>query len=490
VEGLADADVCIGDRYAIGTAIFEVTQPRVTCYKVGISLQVPEMPSLLVSHKRPGFYFRVIREGEINVGDTITKLATGPGQMSVVDIDTLLYSNVHPPHLLQRALQLPALSKGWKGSFEMLYQSVTSGSAAGNAGLAPASAAALAWEGFRPVVVQEVIEESRDVKAYTLSAGNGQPLPLFVPGQHIAVKIPAGDNESFIRMYSLCGPPESGQYRIGVKSEKDGRVSNYLNANIKAGSLLEISAPMGTFTLTHDQKPLVFFSAGIGITPLLGMLYAAAEEQPQRPVWWIHSTQNKTHHSFRQEFNQVTRSLPLAHNLVIYSRPEAGDQPGIDYDRTGHLNFDLLKELQLPTDAWFYVCGPTGYLRDLLKTLKQLEIPEEQIKFEVFGNFQSSDPNAPAPHVPAGITGDGPTITLVKTNLSFRWSPQFGNLLQAVEACDVQANWSCRTGVCHRCETRLLSGRVRYNPQPLAAPLNGNVLICCAIPETPVQLDV
>lgn len=490
VEGLADADVCIGDRYAIGTAIFEVTQPRVTCYKVGISLQEPEMPALLVSHKRPGFYFRVIREGEIDTGDTIIKIANGPGQMSVVDIDALLYSNEHPPYLLQRALNIPALSKGWKGSFEMLYQSVTSGIATGNAGLAPASAASLAWPGFRTVTVQEVIEESVDVRSYTLSADDGQPLPEFIAGQHIAVKIPGENNDPLIRMYSLCGPCETGKYRIGVKAEKDGRVSNYLVEKIVVGSKLEISAPMGTFTLTRDRNPLVFLSAGIGITPLLGMLYAAAKEQPQRPVWWIHSAQNKAHHSFKQALMQVAGSLQTVHSLVIYSRPGAGDERGVDYNRAGHLGLDLFKELQLPIDGWYYLCGPTRYLNDMIKALKQYEIPEERIRFELFGNFLSTDPNAPAPHVPAGIPGDGPGITLIKSNLSFNWNPRFGNLLEMIEACNVPANWSCRTGVCHRCETRLLSGQVSYNPKPLAAPLNGNVLICCAHPVTPVQLDL
>jgi ferredoxin-NADP reductase/MOSC domain-containing protein YiiM/ferredoxin len=490
VEGLADADVCIGDQYAIGTAIFEVTQPRVTCYKVGISLQVPEMPALLVSHKRPGFYFRVLQEGEISEGDLITKLASGPEQMSIVEIDALLYSDAHPPDLLQRALKIPALSKGWKGSFDTLYQAVSSGSTSGNAGLAPASAAALAWPGFRSVIIQEVREESVDVRSFTLSADNGQPLPLFMAGQHIAVKIPAAENDPWIRMYSLCGPGETGQYRIGVKAEKDGRASNYLFAKVKVGSILQISAPMGTFTLAPDQKPLVFFSGGIGITPLLGMLYAAAREQPQRPVWWIHSTQNKAHHSFRQEFTQVLQSLHFIHKLVIYSRPDTSDQQGIDYDRVGRLGPDLLKELQLPVNAWYYLCGPNRYLTDMIKALKQLGIPEENIRVEVFGNFQPSNPNAPLPHLPPGIPGNGPLITFVKTNLSFKWSSRFGNLLEAVEACDVPANWSCRTGVCHRCETRLLSGQVNYNPQPLAAPLNGNVLICCAIPVTPVQLDL
>ena len=105
VEGLADADVCIGDRYQIGTAIFEVTQPRVTCYRVGIRTNEPRMALLLTSSGRPGFYFRVLQEGEIGAGDAITRLATGPERMSVTQVNALLYSSEHPKDELERALK-------------------------------------------------------------------------------------------------------------------------------------------------------------------------------------------------------------------------------------------------------------------------------------------------------------------------------------------------------------------------------------------------
>ena len=76
VEGLPDNEVCIGDRYRIGGAEFEVTQPRVTCYRVAIRMNEPWMPALLVEHHRPGFYFRVLQEGEVGAGDDIVKLLT------------------------------------------------------------------------------------------------------------------------------------------------------------------------------------------------------------------------------------------------------------------------------------------------------------------------------------------------------------------------------------------------------------------------------
>src|SRR5580658_4553691 len=151
VEGLADSEVCIGDRYRIGGALFEVTQPRVTCYRVGIRMNNPQMAALLVSHKRPGFYFRVIEEGEIGAGDEITKVAEGPERVSVAEIDGLLYLPGHSRDQLERALRIPSLSAGWKGSLEALL--ADEGKEHGNAGLAPSAAPPPAWNGFRSLRV-------------------------------------------------------------------------------------------------------------------------------------------------------------------------------------------------------------------------------------------------------------------------------------------------------------------------------------------------
>ena len=145
VEGLTDDEVCIGDRYRIGTAVFEVTQPRVTCYRVGIRMNDPRIPALLVSHRRPGFYFRVLEEGEVQAGDEIVKVASGPEQMTVAEVSALLYLPSHPRQQLLRALRIPALSPGWQASFHALLDGEPG---SGNAGLITASPPP-AWPGFR-----------------------------------------------------------------------------------------------------------------------------------------------------------------------------------------------------------------------------------------------------------------------------------------------------------------------------------------------------
>lgn len=163
IEGMPDDDVCIGDRYRIGGALFEVTQPRVTCYRVGISTNEPRMPALLTSSGRPGFYFRVLQEGEVGAGDEIVKVGEADERMTVAQINALLYSPDHPRDRLERALRIEALSPGWRGSFEALLRSHVAGAGSGNAGLAPRSAAHPVVPGFRPLRVASIVPESADV---------------------------------------------------------------------------------------------------------------------------------------------------------------------------------------------------------------------------------------------------------------------------------------------------------------------------------------
>ena len=151
VDGLPDREVCIGDRYRIGSALFEVTQPRVTCYRVGIRMNEPRMAALLTSHGRPGFYLRVLEEGQVEAGDEIVQVGAGPERMSIFEINALLYLPGHPRSQLERALRIPALSAGWRSSFEaLLAQERSGGATAGNAGLAPVVRTASGVGGIPP----------------------------------------------------------------------------------------------------------------------------------------------------------------------------------------------------------------------------------------------------------------------------------------------------------------------------------------------------
>ncbi|HZC98430.1 MAG TPA: MOSC domain-containing protein, partial [Bradyrhizobium sp.] len=218
VEGLPDDAVCIGDRYQISGALFEVTQPRVTCYRVGIRMNEPRMPALLTSSGRPGFYFRVLQEGEVGAGDEIVKVGEANERMTVAEINALLYSPDHPCDQLERALRIEALSPGWRSSFEALLQSQTTAAGSGNAGLAPAAAAHPVAPGFRPLAVAAIDQESADVLSLLMRDPDGQPLRPALPGQYVVLRLRrTGGGPPLFRSYSLSGRLSTERYRISVK---------------------------------------------------------------------------------------------------------------------------------------------------------------------------------------------------------------------------------------------------------------------------------
>jgi ferredoxin-NADP reductase/MOSC domain-containing protein YiiM/ferredoxin len=492
VEGLADDEVCIGDRYQIGTAMFEVTQPRVTCYRVAIRMNDPRIPALLVSHHRPGFYLRVLEEGDVQAGDKVIKLASGSEQMPVAEADALLYLPGHTRQELLRALRIPALSPGWQASFRALLEGEPG---SGNAGLAVTSPPP-AWPGVRQLTVTAITPESDSVISIRLEDPKGAPLPPARPGQWLTLRVqPDKQQRSVLRNYSLSGPPDAGYYRITVKHEHDGAASGYLHTRLAVGDQLDIAAPRGTFILDRTHAPILLISAGIGATPVVAMLQALAEDHSHRETWWLHGARNRREHSFAAEAQALLASLPNVRTHVYYSRPGPNDLEGRDFDVAGRLTGSLLAELEPPRNAEAYVCGTAPFMEEISAGLAAMGIDASRIHTEPFGPEPGITPGIAAtpartPHPPAGQPGNGPTIEFARSNLAIPWSSDYTSLLKLAEACDVPVRWSCRTGVCHTCETTLVAGNVGYSPDPVEPPADGSSLICCSQPRDDVVLDL
>jgi ferredoxin-NADP reductase/MOSC domain-containing protein YiiM len=497
VDGLPDDEVCIGDRYRIGTAVFEVTQPRVTCYRVGMRMNEPQMAALLVSHRRPGFYLRVIEEGQVEAGQDIVKIASGPEAVTVADIDALLYLPGHPRDALERALRIPALSPGWRGSLQSLLDQADTG-AGGNTGLSRAAGSPPpSWPGFRPLTVTGRHPESRDVLSFTLAATDGTALPSWCAGQSVTLRVHPDDGTALVRSYSLSNRPGAPEYRISVKREPHGAAGRYLHSRVHEGDTLEVAAPRGTFFLDGGTSPVVLVSAGVGVTPVLSMLYALAEQDSARPVWWVHGARNGSEHAFADESRDLLRRLPGSGAHIAYSRPDDTDRRGVDYATAGRLSAELIGGLGLPHDAEAYLCGPAEFMADLGSALAEHGLDPARIHVETFGAEGSLHPGvvppdsaAPVPHPPPGRPGSGPAVSFARSGLTVPWDPGHGTLLEFAEACDVPTRWSCRTGVCHSCETVLLSGSVDYDPEPIERPAEGNTLLCCSRPADAVVLDL
>jgi ferredoxin-NADP reductase/MOSC domain-containing protein YiiM/ferredoxin len=488
VEGLSDEQVCIGDRYRIGEAIFEVTQPRVTCFRVGIRMRNAMMPSLLVAHHRPGFYFRVLTEGPVQAGDEITRIQSGAEQLSVAEIDGLLYLPHRSPRMLERALRIPALSDGWKSSFRSLLGQ------AQQRGTPPAPAA---WPGFRPLRITALTRESSTIRSIELMPVDGPPTgSLTIAGQYLTLRLrPDGpDRPPVIRSYSLSAPAGENGYRISVKREPSGVASSFLHRHARVGDLIDAAAPRGTFTLRDDDRPVVLLSAGVGVTPVLAMLHALVRAPSARPVWWLHGTRNREEHAFDREVEHLLSTLPDAHQLVSYSHPGPGEMPGSTFQFAGRITIETITAAGLPIDADYYLCGPDEFMRSLSAALIARGTAPERIGMEAFGAASVITPGSSrdrhAPQRPAGPAGTGPAVTFSRSNLTVPWDAGFGNLLELAEACHVPASFGCRNGVCHYCETGLLAGQIDYNPAPLDPPAGERVLVCCARPTEPVTLEL
>jgi len=482
VEGLADNEVCIGDRYRIGQALFEVTQPRVTCYRVGMRMNEPQMASLLVSHHRPGFYLRVLEEGEIGAGDEIVKVAGGPERLTVAEIDALLYLPGRSKDQLRRALRIPALSAGWKGSFQEFLNLESSSSPA--------------WPGFRSLRLARIDRESAGVISLSFEAQDGSPLPAALPGQFLILRLrPDPKLPPILRNYSMSGEPGLGAYRVSVKQEVNGIGSTFLHDHAKVGDTIEVAAPRGSFTLQPGDGPVVLMSAGIGATPVLAMLHDLAAIASPREVWWLYGARNSEEHPFARESRDLLKRLPHSRAFVAYSRPGPEDRVGQDYDSKGHLDVQALNALAVPRNAAFYLCGPASFMSGITADLKTWGAPASQIHEEIFGPGESSTPGIAAapkrpPHPPPGAPGSGPQVSFIRSGVTVPWNPSFGSLLELAEACDVPVRWSCRTGVCHTCECSLIGGSVGYAPDPLEPPASGNLLICCSRPQAEVEIDL
>lgn len=477
ISGLSDDQVCIGDRYAIGDAEFEVTQPRVTCFRVGMRLGEPDMPNLLVAHHRPGFYLRVITEGRVQAGDAIVRTRRGRHELSVADIDALLYLPDRDSAMLRKAVDIPALSPGWHQSFTELL------SAGENATdtRPPPIGVEPGWSGFRRLRVTGVHNESPAILSIRFEADDGVALPVARPGQYLTLRIPDAGDPAPLRSYSLSS--HGADYRISVKREAHGIVSRWLHDNVRLGAVLEAAAPRGSFYLTDGVGPVVLMSAGVGITPVLAMLHALVDSGSEREVWWLHTTRDAKTQAFTDEVADLIAALPHARQNVTYT------------SSAGRLDGRAVAALGLPLDAVVYMCGPDQFMTDMRLAMTDAGLDPAQIHSELFGALPPINPgivdvSTTRPHLPAGSAGTGPPVSFSRSGLTVNWSSDYGSILELAEACDVPTRFSCRSGVCHTCITPLIAGSTVYNQPPLEPPPDGTVLICTATPRDGVVLDL
>lgn len=361
--------------------------------------------------------------------------------------------------------------------------------------------------GFRSFRVVEKIPESRIITSLHLEpvdAGGWQP---FEPGQFLVLRVPGeGGRRPVPRSYSVSSSPgQAGRYRITVKREAapsadapDGIGSCWLHDRIAVGDTISCGGPRGEFVLDRKSpRPVVLLSGGVGLTPMVSMLHALSSD-PGRQVDFIHACDNGEVHALRDEVLALARTRAGIGIHFCYRFPTAADRTAGHHQSEGVLTGDLLTRLLPAADRDFYLCGPPQFMQAIYGILRGQGVPKARIAYEFFGPatvleevVQVAAAAAPVvtPVSPAATAGPM-TVEFRRSGRSEAWSEQAATLLAFAELHGLTPDFSCRSGICGTCKTRLIAGEVTYVEEPLDPPDNDDILICCAKPTGNVVLDL
>ena len=491
VEGILDADVHVGDIFRIGTVLFEVTQPRVPCYKLAMKMGVEGFYSQILESGRLGFYFRVLEEGEVGAGDMIERMSVDPVGMTILEVNKLMYYDKEDFDGARNALRIKALSPGWRVTFE--------------GRLAKAKSAASTQEKYRSYIVERKVPESETITSFYLVPEDGKPLAPFLPGQFLPLRLDIpGQYKPVFRTYSLSDSPTVDYYRLTIKREPapagrpdlyPGVSSGYFHDDIETGSKLSATPPRGKFFLDpNGETPVALLSAGVGLTPLISMLNAVVETGSNRPIWFIHGSRNKREHAFGEHVRRVAEENSNVHAHIRFSGSSSEDIVGRDYDDKGHVDIELVKHLLPSKEFDFYLCGPSPFMKSMFDGLLAWGVPEVRIHYEFFGPASALKERAKVATrkraAGASQCCEEIEVAFSKSGVKVNWNPSFESILDLAEANGLSPDYSCRSGICHTCLCKLEDGEVDYVLEPLDPPDEGSILICCSKPKTDVVVAV
>ena len=412
--------------------------------------------------------------------------------MTVTEVSNLLFFDKENLEATKRALQIPALSHGWKGSFQER--------------LAKAEKSSQGRPGFRDFLVDRTEPESETVTSFYLIPADVAALLPFKPGQFLTFELDIpGQDAAVIRTYTLSDAPNPECYRVGIKREPappskpdvpPGLSSNYFHDQVAVGTKLRVGPPRGKFQLDQEsERAVVLLSGGVGLTPMVCMMNAIVRSGSQRPVWFVHGVRNGREHAMGEHARRTAKSTENVHVHIGYSDPEPNDVVGRDYDSQGRVDIPLLKQL-LPFDDYdFYLCGPPPFMKSLYRGLLSLNVPEARIHYEFFGPGSILQDNAEpvgqgeAPSAEAELVG-GIQVDFARSGVTVGWDPSCDSILDLAEQQGLSPDYSCRSGICHTCIADLTDGEVDYLEAPLDEPGPGQVLICCARPRTSLVIEI
>lgn len=488
-EGLLEDALKLGTQLRIGSAVVAVTQPRLPCYKLGLRFGRDDIVKRLLASGRQGVYFKVVAEGEVAAGDPITVLDWAEDSVPLSEVTRLYAHDEGDLEGLRRIIGIAALPDDWREYFEEQIKQVT-------ARPRPLPAQKPIWPDYRPFTLREKVRESADVSSFHLVPEDAQPLPPYLPGQYLTVRVRIpGIERPLVRSYSLSDVASNDHYRLTIKRisshSEDARtagglVSSYFHDRLAVGDRVEAKAPSGTFTIdvAQHERPLVLIGGGIGLTPLLSMLNSIVAAGSQRETWLLYGVRDEREYIMRTHLEAIAGTHPNIHLHVFYSQPSREfDQTGI---HSGHIDLDAMQK-SIPTNSCdFYVCGPPSMMGSVTRDLEAWGVSSDRIHTEAFGPAAIKQ----SVHGPATQPDCGFDVTFARSGVTALWNRCESTLLELAEEHSVAIDFGCRAGSCGTCVTRLLFGSVRYLHQPNAPLERGEILPCIAVPSEPLSLDV
>ncbi len=354
------------------------------------------------------------------------------------------------------------------------------------------------WRGFRRFSVIDKVTEAEDISSFYLSPVDGGVICPFEPGQHIGFRFTVpGDSKPTIRSYSLSAGASDGKtFRITVKKVPappgsdfpPGKGSKYFHEEIDTGSIIEVSAPNGKFTLDRrDERPAVFIAGGIGITPLMSMLETMSSENIQRTCHLFHAVRSHRDHAFSERLKQLNLSLDHLHLHTYFSDPEEGEELP-EKVRTGFLSVDEIRNAVGHLDVQIYICGPPPMMQALVPSLEDAGVPSRDLKMEAFGPASVKKKKSPSTESNEESAQDVCKIKFKPSNKEVIWDGE-SSILEMAEDHDIDIDSSCRAGSCGTCQVRLISGDVRYEYDPACEPDEGHCLTCIGVPEGNIEIE-
>ena len=349
-------------------------------------------------------------------------------------------------------------------------------------------------DGFRTLAIAAIERESALVSSFWLASPDGSALPEPVAGQFLPIAVDIPGHGVQRRTYTISGFAD-GRYRLSIKRERppgnpEGRVSGFAHDHWRVGALVSAGAPQGDFVLDRtSSRPILMLAGGIGITPLLAMLRALSTHEPDRKAVLVTAARHADDHAFQAEIAALGGKMPNLTLHTRYSEPDVASP--IRPDSVGFVDAALLEALLPGTDADVYLCGPAPFMTAMDQALSRLGVAEARIRHEAFGPA-TLERRRPPPRSEASqvVPQEAALVTFAQSGVTAPFDRRALNLLEFAEDQGLSPPFSCRSGSCGSCATRKLAGRVRYIDAPSAVIGEDEVLLCCALPDGAVTLDV